>query len=272
MSNLLALLTRAFDFLLGPFESLPPLLTVVVFSCLAGAGMLLVFRFTSDQKGIRRVKDRMAAHLLELRLFQDHPGVMLRAQGRLLRATLRYSGYSLKPLAVMLVPVTVFLVQLDARLGWLPPKPQEPILLKARFNRVVPLDQVSLVLPDGLVLTAPPVRLPAEKEAVWQLKAERAGFFMVQVSVAGTSFPKQITVATRPARVSPARGRAGFWQEFLHPGEPPLPEDAPLASVEVNHRRRRFGLGPFKPDWLVVFFVVSLVSGFALKGVLRTEV
>ena len=56
-------------------------------SLLTALLMLFVFQLTSNQAGIRRAKDRIKAHLLELRLFKDNMRVTLWAQGGILRPT-----------------------------------------------------------------------------------------------------------------------------------------------------------------------------------------
>ena len=44
---------------------------VLAISIVIGFLMVIVFRYTSDQKAIGRAKDQLKAHLLAVRLFQD---------------------------------------------------------------------------------------------------------------------------------------------------------------------------------------------------------
>ena len=63
----------------APIRALPgalmftdgPLLLVLAVSIVIGLVMVIVFRYTSDQKAIGRAKDRLKANLLAVRLFQD---------------------------------------------------------------------------------------------------------------------------------------------------------------------------------------------------------
>ena len=272
MSGVFFHFTRAFDFLFAPFDSLHPAAGLAVVSFFAGVAMLLVFRFTSNQKEIRRVKDRIQAHLLAGGLFQDDLGVVLRSHARAVRATLGYMKHSLLPLAVMLIPIAWLLVQLDLRLGWLPLKPGEPFLLTARVADPASLQQLSLRLPEGLTQTAPPLRIAPDREIDFRLQAGKPGDYTVEVQFAGQTFTKQITVAGHLPRLSFARVRADLLDAFLNPGEPPFAADAPLEAIEINYRRRSIPFAGFRADWLVHFFLLSLVSGFALKGFLRTEI
>jgi hypothetical protein len=272
MIAVLAFLNQFFDLLLGPLRSLEPLYGVLILSSLTSILMLLVFRTASNQKAIKKAKDQIQAHLLAVRLYQDQLGVVLRANLRILRGTLVYLRLSLKPLAVMFLPLLVLLVQLEMRLGRVPLEPQESFLLSARLAEPAFLDQASLELPAGLELAAPPLRIPSENEVDWKLRAESYGEYDVRVAVAGQDFTKRVTVGEGVVRLSTTRLRGSLFAVLLHPGEPPFPADSPVEEVRVNYRPRAINFIFFQAHWLVPFFVLTLVFGFLLKGIMRTEI
>ena len=68
-------------FALLDFAANAPLLWVLAISIVIGFLMVIVFRYASDQKAIGRAKDRLKAHLLAVRLFQDQLPVVMRAYG-----------------------------------------------------------------------------------------------------------------------------------------------------------------------------------------------
>ncbi|MFQ5741200.1 MAG: hypothetical protein ACE5JX_19530 [Acidobacteriota bacterium] len=234
--------------------------------------MLLIFRYTSDQRAIRKTKEEIKAHLLAVRLFQDHLDVVLKTQLRLLLCTLTYMKHSLRPLAVMIVPILLIMIQLDTRLGHRPVAPGESVLITAVVRDSESLFKTELEMPRGLSLAAPPVRIPERKEVTWKVRVEEPGTYEARVVVGDESFAKQLTVANSVVRLSTTRLQASLWGEVLHPGESPLPVEAPVESIEVKYPVRRIGLVLFKAHWLVPFFGFSLLSGLALKGVLRTEI
>src|SRR5436309_8301193 len=94
-----------------------PTVFVVLLSLVIGLLMVIVFRYTSDQKAIRVAKDHLKAHLLALRLFQDQIHVVLRSYGRIVMATGHYLRLAFKPLFFVIVPMTFLIVQLDRYLG-----------------------------------------------------------------------------------------------------------------------------------------------------------
>lgn len=269
---MLRLIDGAFDLIFWPFRNSGPMYGLIVVSFLTGLAAVLVFGYVSNQESLRRIKNRIQAHLLELRLFPDQLGVVLKAYGRVLRWTLSYLMYNLKPLAILMLPLVIIMVQLDLRLGRTPVQAHQSFILTAKFAEPGALDSDSLKLPKGLTLTAPPVNIPALNEVDWRIRADENGVFTPSVVVRGQSFAKQVVVSNEITPLTSERGRQGIMEWFMNPIEQPLPRGGPLRSLEVNYAPRSIDLGFFVTNWLVVFLVVSLVSGFALKMVLGIEI
>ena len=129
-------LNGLFDLLMFPFRALDAWWGMVAISLLTGLLMLAVFRLTSNQAGIRAAKDRIKAHLLEMRLFKDNFRVSFGAQRQILAANWRYIGYSAKPLLVMIVPLVLILIQLNFWFGYEPLAVGQTAILKVRINRI----------------------------------------------------------------------------------------------------------------------------------------
>ena len=109
-----------------------PALLVIAISVVIGLLMVLIFRYTSDQKAIRRTKDQLKAYLLAVRLFQDQLQVVLRAYARILGGTGRYLRLAFTPLLILIVPLTFLIVELDRYLGWHPLQPAQQFLVEVR--------------------------------------------------------------------------------------------------------------------------------------------
>jgi hypothetical protein len=271
MNAFLLLVTRFFDALFWPFRSVAPIWGLLVVSLLTGILMLVIFRYTSNQKAIKTIKDRLKAHLLALWLFQDQIGVVFRTQGRLLYSSLVYTRHTLIPLAVMLVPLVLIMVQLEVRFGQSPVHPGDPFLLTAQLNQAADVERTALSLPPGLNLTAPPIHLAASKEVNWRIDASRAGQYQVQVVIGDQPFAKQVVVGEGVAVLSPRRSQGGLLDALLNPTEPKLPADAPLSAIEVAYPSARVAVASWRMHWLIPFFVFTLLSALAFRGVLKTE-
>jgi len=260
---------------LWPFRSLGPWPGLIAVSLLTALLMLVVYKLTSNQAAIRRAKDRIKAHLLEMRLYKDNMRVTLRAQGAILKANLSYLAANLKPLAVMIVPLVLILAQLSVWYDRAPLRPGEETLVKAKFDPGVdPLTlDLALETPPGVEITAPVVRIADEHEAVWRIKAVAPGSGRLTVRTGRLSVGKTIVVGgAAPARVSALAARGSFWKRVLYPGEPPLPSGPPVRSVEVLYPAARLAAFGLDVHWLIAYLILSIVFGFAFKGVFKVEI
>ena len=249
-----------------------PLLLVLAISIVIGLLMVIVFRYTSDQKAIGRAKDRLKAHLLAVRLFQDQLPVVMRAYGRILRGTGSYLRLAFTPFLIAILPITFLIVQLDRYFGWLPLQPAQTFLVEAQVEDPAALNEASLQLPPELSSSAPAVHVPQEKEVVWRVVAERAGNYNIQITSAGQTVSKQVVVAPGLARVSPVRLKGNFWERMLTSGEPALADNSPVQSIAINYPPREISFAWMEWNWIVLFFVVSLIAGFIFKSVLGIQV
>ncbi len=243
-----------------------PALIVVGISLVVGLLMVVVFRYTSDQKAIHVAKDHLKAHLLALRLFQDQIPVVLRSYGRILLATGRYLRLAFMPLLFVIVPLTLVIVQLDRYLGSTPVEQGHAFLITAKVADRAALDATSLELPDGLAVTAPAVHIPAENEVAWRVTAAKDGNYIVDVKASGQTLSKSVVVGSGFWRLSPVRLRGKFLERILFSAEPALPANSPVEAIEVQYPARDIAFAWFEWNWIWLFFVLSLVAGFFFKS------
>ena len=125
MSILNRLFGGVLEALLWPFQRLPPAVGLAFVALITAVAVLLVYRRTSDQAGISSVRRKIVASLLEMRLFRDDLVVVFRAQGRVVKDSIRYFRYSLVPLAWILLPLVVLFIHLERVYGYDPLAPGE---------------------------------------------------------------------------------------------------------------------------------------------------
>ncbi len=247
---------------------------MVFVSFLSGLLMLFIFRLTSNQAGIRQVKDKIKAHLLELRLFKDSLPVTLKAQGQILSHNLKYIGYSTKPMLIMLIPLLVILAQLNLWFGYKALPVGETAILKLSLeeNTDSLSQEVELEVPAGLVVETPPLRLEQLREIDWRIRAKAEGIHELRIKLAGQSLTKTVTVAAKPlTRVCPLK-TSRFLDELLYPGEKPISSSIPVTSVEITYPAKKLNLFGLNLHWLVPYLALSILSGFVFKRPFRVEI
>ncbi|MFB0566795.1 MAG: hypothetical protein ACETWK_14090 [Candidatus Aminicenantaceae bacterium] len=258
-----------------PFRNLSPWFGMILISLLTGLMMLLIFRFASNQEGIRKVKDKIKAHLLELRLFKDSLRLTLKAQGKILRYNLKYLSYSVKPLLIMIIPLVLILFQLNLWFGYQSLKTGEETILKVKLKEYQnPLDfDIAIEASQALIIDTPPLRIEDENEINWRLKAREKGLHILNFEINDQKFTKKVSVAQRSfTKISPLKVSRNFIDEMYNPGEAPLPGALPVKAVEVMYPSKNMDLFGWRIHWLIVYFALSIIFGFVLKGIFRVEI
>jgi hypothetical protein len=270
-----SVLDKVFDGIFLPLGFIGPGLAIVVVSFLTGLLMLAVFRWTSNQTGIRKAKTQIKAHLLEIRLYKDNLRQSLKAQGRVLAANVRYIAHALRPMLVMIVPVMLILFQLNLRFGVRALTPGESVLLKVRFTDTTKPEEmdVRLQVPPGVVLETPPIQIAETREIDWRLSAESSGRYPLLFRSGGTEFSFPLVVGPdRLAKVPNVKPGRLVLDQAAHPGDAPVPKGTPVASVEIAYPSQKLRFLGLNIHWLVAFFGLSIIFGFAFKGVMKVEI
>jgi uncharacterized membrane protein (DUF106 family) len=270
-----SVLDKFFDIMFLPFRNMSPWVGMLLISLLTSFLMLFIFRRTSNQAGIKKAKSLIKAHLLELRLFPDDMRVQFRAQGRILLANFKYIGHNSKPMLVMIVPVLLILIQLNLWFGARSLKPGESAILKVKLSgdRFPSEVAVNVEPPPQIVIETPPLRIEDEAEIDWRVKAKETGLGRLTLVVGGETIVKDVAVGAKPlTRISTIRVGRSVLDQVFNPGERPLPSGSLVRSVELKYPAARMGLFGWRLHWLVVYFVLSIIFGFAFKGVFKVEI
>jgi len=259
-----------------------PWIGMILISFLTALLMLFVFRFTSNQEGIRQVKNKIKAHLLELRLFKDSLSLSFRAQGNILRYNLKYISYSAKPLLVMIIPLILILIQLNLWFGYEALIPGQETILKVKLEEGQNPFDINLALEpsSNFEIQTPPLRIEEGIEINWRLQAREKGVHDLTFIVNGQRITKKVAVAQRPlSKISPLKVRRNFINELINPGEPTLPRDLPIKTIEVKYPAKDMNLFGWNipwllgiPPWLIAYFALSIIFGFVFKGIFKVEI
>lgn len=66
--------------LLAPIAAAPEWLSTAAVAAVTGVLMLVAFKFTSNQRAIKRVRDDVSANLLTLKLFKDNTSAVVKCR------------------------------------------------------------------------------------------------------------------------------------------------------------------------------------------------
>ena len=260
---------------LYPFRGLPPIVGLTFVALLTSIAILLVFRATSDQKALRRVKNRITAGILEILLFRDDLRTILRAQRDILRHSLTYMRLSLVPMLWVIVPIVLLMIQLQFHYGYRPLEPGEAAIVRAELageGASIQVAELTLSASAGLEIATPLLLLPAEGEADWRIDAITDGSHELLVGADGLQLAKRVVVGRHGGAISPRRPSAGLLDQLLYPVEPPVPGTASVTAIDVAYPTATVSLLGWDTHWMIVFFILTIVFAFALQKPLRVTI
>jgi hypothetical protein len=268
------MITLLFDLFFRPFKGFEPIWSLVVISLLAGVLMLWLFGKVSNQETIKTVRDRIRGNLLGIRLFGDDIGLLFRLQGRVMRQTLTYLRHALIPILVMIVPVLFILIQMNLRFSLRPLSPGDSTVVNVTLRDPSALAKgLTLEAPEGVVVETDAVRVPSLMEVSWRIRVEEPGRHTLLVRAGEEeAIEKEIVAGEGWGKVSPLRTGKSFVDKLLWPGEDPISSSHAIQSVEIIYPALSIRAFGWNLNWIFLFFVLSIIFGYAFKGVIGVEI
>jgi hypothetical protein len=258
--------------LLAPIGVLPGWLSATLVSAATGVVLLVVFKYTSNQRAIKRVKNDIKANLLALKLFKESASVALRSQGRILVSAFRLLVLSVVPMLVMVVPVCLILGQLALWYQARPLHAGEDAVVTLKLNDIALSSRpdVRLQPTNAVETTIGPVRLLSKREICWNIKACTSGYHRLVFQVGEQTGEKELAIGDGFMRVSTLRPGWHWCDTLLNPLEKPFGPDSPIRSIEIDYpKRSSWTCGT--DSWVIYWFAVSMVAALCLTRVIHVN-
>ena len=235
--------TWLFDLLLTPLEALGREFALIVISGIFGVLALLVFKHISSQKGIKKAKDKIKGHMIEIRLYQDDLGLVSKAIAKVLLRNLQYVCLNFGPFIPLMLPFGLVAAQMVVRYGFEPvPVVEQPGTLLAGEGITVKIElddahkrdaaSLELLLPEGVEAVSKLVRVPSQGLAFQEIVATTDGAYDLTIEVGGESVVKTLYAGDQTPRKLQAERTSSALMAVLWPAEDTL--SAPLKRVSLN--------------------------------------
>ena len=270
-----AVVTFLFGLVFAPLKWMGPLGSILVISCLCGLLLIWIFGKVSNQKAIALTRDRLSSELIGLGLFKDDLRVFFGVQCQVLVWTLKYLRHSLIPMAILMVPALVLLIQFNLHYGARPLRPGEQTLVKVTLRDGVTAEnaaKVTLKSPKNLTIETLAVHIEHPNEVCWRVRGSTPGTFDLTISDGTAVVSKRCVVGNRWDRVTPVREGGRWYTSLLYPGEAPIPNQSAIESIEIRYPELDIKMLGKHVNWLVLFLAASLVCGYACRGLLGVKI
>lgn len=257
----------------GIIAILPGWLSNTIISAVTGIILLLIFKYTSNQKAISKVRDSIKANTLALKLFKDSISVTLKSQGQVFKGAILLLIFALVPMLVMIIPVSLLLSQLGLwyQAEALMPGQEALVTIQLSGKTDSPWPNVNLQPSSAADVTVGPVRVFSNRQVYWKIKAKENGLHNLTFNTDDRQVEKQLAVGLGFMRISLQRPSWNWSSIILHPMEKPLKSDSIIQSISIDYPDR-----PSKTSgtgwWLIYFFIASMVFALIFKPILKVKI
>ncbi|PIE90009.1 MAG: hypothetical protein CR997_08505 [Acidobacteria bacterium] len=262
------------DVLVFPLKLFSPFWSLTFVALITSLLLLPVFGKISNQEKIKKTKNLLRAHILSIRLFSEYLSVFFKIQLALLKDLAVYLRYNLTPFLILMVPLFLLLAQLNLRYAKQPLRPGESSLVKVLFNtpdELKKVREIKLIAPEGVEVETPAVRAFSTGEVAWRVRAKAAGEYNLTIAIDEQNIEKNLLVGGSQGEVSTMR-TATLGDFLLYPGELPLKADSGVQKITVSYPDLELSLAGFQIHWIVLFFLLTLIFTFSLKGLFQVEI
>lgn len=267
------MLGKLMDLLIGLLGG-SSLLVMLVVSVFTSVWALLLFKAVTPQARLTAVRDHLFGHIYELGLYQDHLRVMNRIQGDLGRANRRYLMYSLPALIVLTIPMVFTLAQLNSLYHFRPFEPGETTVLSVTLTeeKAGALDRLNLETPEGVAVEVGPVRDEVSRSVAWRLRADDSGTHSLRILDGAMELgSRDLVVGQVLVRLGETSNKS-WLNAILNPGAPPLATGESLDGITLLMPERHSHSLTLGMHWLLLFFILTMLAGLALKDFLRVSI
>jgi hypothetical protein len=266
-------ITWLFNVILLPFGTTHHTLALVGLSILTGVGMAFVFKWTSNDKAIRAAKDKLKARILEMRIYQDDPVLILKGFGGTLRSNLVYLGTLIKPFLVLIIPVVIVFMQMDERYSRRHLADGSKTILSVQLKEGIDPFETDVVLATkgGVVEDSRPVRIGENRQVGWRLRVEDSGIADVTLSAGDHSYTFPVVAQKAYRMIGHERNASAWIEPLLHPAMPAIPADSPFARIQITYPGAEYPLLFWNVHWIAIFIVYSFLAALALKFIIKFE-
>lgn len=272
-------LNRIFDLFSCSLSPVGRYVFIVLLSLLSAVMFLLIFKKTSNQKKIKYHKNKIFGYVLQIPLYKDRFGVLFGSIGRILKHNALYVLHTLASLIFILIPLLFIMVQINNRCGYAPLAQGQDFLIRVTLDETVDqatLESASCEPPPGIVLETPALRVEDEKQVFWRARVvdaspENTSSIRIQLEGHSPVIEKSLATAYNQKRFTPEKKQPSLWNRIFYNAEGYLPAETPVTEISIGYARAGYPFFFWQVDAILLFFILTLIFGFALKGVFRVN-
>lgn len=252
MMGFFSFLDPVLNTVLGPLLSWPPIAAVALISFVMTLVLTLAYKFFTDQKLMKKLKDKSNEFQKKMKELKDDPEAMMRIQKQAMQTQMVYMKHSMRPTLITFLPIIIIFGWLNAHMAYDPIMAGQDVTISAMIDSTG--DAVLSFAPQkGVEIVTDETQSIVEEKASWIIKADKGKY--------------QATVEHNGERQSiPLRVDDRYYEE------PTQTFDGAISSISVSlNKRIVLDLFGWKLGWLGSYIILSIFLSIGLRKVLKVS-
>ncbi|MFH0977977.1 MAG: EMC3/TMCO1 family protein [Candidatus Woesearchaeota archaeon] len=238
-----------------PLFTLPSAISIAIISVLLSFIVTIVYKYTTDQKMMKELKDHMKEMQKKIKEHRSDPKKAMELQKQAMESNMKYMVHSFKPTLITFIPIIILFGYLNSVMAYYPIMPGQEFSTTAAFAKGT-IGRVTLTVPQGFEMNGNATQPIKENQASWQLKAP-AGTFYLKYEYNGQVQQKQVIITGQ-------RQYAPVLEAY---------KNSPIVSVRLNNQAiHPFGglsIFGWMPGWLGTYIIFSIAASMVFRKFLN---
>jgi uncharacterized membrane protein (DUF106 family) len=240
------------DPVFSPLLNLPIILAVILLSFLISLIITLVYKYTTDQDLMKRLKEEMKEFQKQVKELRKEPEKAMKVQKKAMQTNMKYMMQSMKSTLYSFIPIIIIFSWMNANFAY------EPILPGQDFTTTVIFDDhtkgfIEISVPEGITVTGEPKREIKDSVTKWILNGKE-GEYLLEYVFDGKKYNMEVLITESNRYKEPVKGVG----------------DGIVKSIEVEHNTRKLlNLFGWKVGWLGTYIIFSILFSIAIRKIIK---
>lgn len=249
------------DFLL----KIHPTILVIGVGILVSVIMVLVYKWMTDQNLMKQLKEEIKELQNEMKTLRDNPTKMGEVNKKAMETNMKYMMHSMKPTLVTFIPIILIFGWLNSNIAYLPLVVGEEFSVELEFYDSIS-GEITATPPEGITLVNGEKYIIKDNKVRLVFVGETPGEYMLEYTLMNDAGEVQKSWKNNIIITASKEERAYEKPEVAV-------KDKILKMILVgNEKFKPFGdfmIFGWKPGWLALYIVISLVCSIGLRKALK---
>lgn len=216
----------------------------------------LIYKYTTNQKEMKRIKDQMKEYQKEMKLHRNDQKKMMEINQDMMKINTQYMTKSMRSSFFTIVPAMVIFYLLMGVVAFMPVTPGSTFTMTANLNNNYNASSLNLQLPAGFALLNTTINRQTIDYEI--MAPNTTGNYTMTLKYGNDTYPKPVAVTHQDFREKAT-------SKYSH---------GALKQAKINYNQRSIVQLPFWPhrlNWLWTYLILAVIFGSLTRRILKVH-